>query len=180
MCGRRRRTIVLAMTETLLPPSPEPPPAAAPPGVRLVRDPSDKVVAGVCAGLARTTGTDPVLWRVVIVVLALFGGAGVLLYGLGWLLVPKTGAPESFVERVVRGGSVPTATAVVLGLLAVVTLAAVSGNGTVPLALLVFGALAVLAVRERKAVPPVPPAPWPVSAQQPPPAAWPAAPGTPV
>lgn len=163
MCGRPRSTIVSAMTETLHETPPAGPPPAGPlPGVRLVRDPDDKLVAGVCAGLARSTRTDPVLWRVLVVVLALFGGAGVVLYGLAWLLTPRAGAPESLVERVVRGGAaVPTATAVVVGLLGVVALAAVSGDGTVPLALLVFGALAVLSVRERRAAPP-PTEPWPV------------------
>jgi phage shock protein PspC (stress-responsive transcriptional regulator) len=47
-----------------------------------------RVVAGVAAGIARRHELDPVVVRVAIVVLTLFGGLGVLLYGLGWLFLP--------------------------------------------------------------------------------------------
>src|SRR3954465_15461819 len=55
---------------------------------RLTRSSDDKVVAGVCAGLARYFNVDPVIVRVVAVVLALIGGAGIAGYVAAWLLVP--------------------------------------------------------------------------------------------
>lgn len=48
----------------------------------------DRLVAGVCAGLARWLGVDPVVLRVVFVVLALSGGSGVVAYAVLWLLMP--------------------------------------------------------------------------------------------
>src|SRR5438270_314347 len=48
------------------------------PGFTRSRD--DRVVAGVCAGIARMLGVDATLVRLVFVLLALAGGAGVLLY----------------------------------------------------------------------------------------------------
>ena len=42
-------------------------------------------------GLGRHFDVDPTIIRVAFVVLALFGGAGLLLYGVGWLLVPEEG-----------------------------------------------------------------------------------------
>ncbi len=46
------------------------------------------MLAGVCGGVAGRLGIDAVILRVLVVVLALFGGAGILLYALGWLLLP--------------------------------------------------------------------------------------------
>lgn len=43
-------------------------------------------MAGVAAGLAHRVGVDPVLVRIVVILLAFAGGAGVLLYLLGWAL----------------------------------------------------------------------------------------------
>ena len=49
-----------------------------------VRSSDDRVVAGVCAGIAQTLGVDPTLVRLVFALLALAGGAGVLLYLALW------------------------------------------------------------------------------------------------
>jgi signal transduction histidine kinase len=49
-----------------------------------VRSSDDRVVAGVCAGIAQTLGVDPTLIRLVFALLALAGGAGVLLYLALW------------------------------------------------------------------------------------------------
>ena len=47
---------------------------------RLERDPDAGVVAGVCSGIARALGVDPTVVRLVFALLALAGGAGILLY----------------------------------------------------------------------------------------------------
>jgi signal transduction histidine kinase len=54
----------------------------------LRRDLENRVVAGVCAGIGRRIGLDPVILRVAFVVAAAAGGFGILLYGLAWLLIP--------------------------------------------------------------------------------------------
>jgi signal transduction histidine kinase/phage shock protein PspC (stress-responsive transcriptional regulator) len=54
----------------------------------LRRDPSRGFVAGVCAGIARRTGLDPLLVRVVFAVAALAGGVGVAVYMIGWIAMP--------------------------------------------------------------------------------------------
>jgi signal transduction histidine kinase len=46
--------------------------------------PDERVIAGVCAGIARTLAVDPTLVRLVFALLALAGGAGVLLYLALW------------------------------------------------------------------------------------------------
>src|SRR5207244_5051089 len=57
---------------------------------RFDRDPEAGVVAGVCSGIARALGVDPTLVRLVFALLALAGGAGILLYlGLWAYLGPS-------------------------------------------------------------------------------------------
>src|SRR4051794_31345650 len=46
-------------------------------------------VAGVAAGLSRRWDIDPIFVRGVFVALGIFGGIGVALYGLAWLLLPQ-------------------------------------------------------------------------------------------
>lgn len=67
----------------------------APP--RLRRSVDDKVVAGVCGGLGRYFDVDPLFFRLAFVVLAIGGGSGVLLYLIGWLVIPEQGKDEAVV-----------------------------------------------------------------------------------
>lgn len=55
---------------------------------RLMRSSTDRHIAGVAGGLARHLDIDPILVRVGFVVLTIFGGAGLFLYGALWLLLP--------------------------------------------------------------------------------------------
>jgi signal transduction histidine kinase len=50
----------------------------------LRRSEHDRVVAGVCAGIAEAMGVDPTLVRLVFTLLALAGGAGIALYAALW------------------------------------------------------------------------------------------------
>ncbi|MDO0926150.1 PspC domain-containing protein [Streptomyces sp. TG1A-8] len=55
---------------------------------RFRRDRRYKTIAGVCAGLGRLTGADPVIFRITLAVLSATGGIGLLFYGFAWLFVP--------------------------------------------------------------------------------------------
>ncbi|GLZ12206.1 PspC family transcriptional regulator [Actinomadura sp. NBRC 104425] len=70
----------------------ERPTAAADGRTRLFRGPERRILAGVCTGLGRHLGVDPVVLRVAFAVLTLTGGQGVWLYAAGVLLMP--GSPE--------------------------------------------------------------------------------------
>ncbi|HEX8488264.1 MAG TPA: PspC domain-containing protein [Propionibacteriaceae bacterium] len=61
----------------------------------LRRSATDSKLAGLCAGVGRQWGVDPVLIRVGCVLLALSGGIGLVLYVAGWLLVPVDGKQEA-------------------------------------------------------------------------------------
>lgn len=57
---------------------------------RLRRSRSDAVLGGVCAGVARSAGLDPLLLRIAVVaVTTLTGGTGLVAYLAAWVLVPR-------------------------------------------------------------------------------------------
>jgi phage shock protein C len=55
----------------------------------LRRSLSDRWIAGVCGGIARSTGVESWVLRLVFSVLFFWGGAGLLLYVLLWIFVPS-------------------------------------------------------------------------------------------
>ena len=57
------------------------------------RSTNDRVVAGVCAGLARAVGVDPPVVRIAAIVLGITGTGG-LLYLIGWMVLPAGATPE--------------------------------------------------------------------------------------
>lgn len=59
---------------------------------RLYRSRKDVMIAGICGGMAEYFDIDPVIVRLLTVLLAFAGGAAILIYLLGWLIIPK--APE--------------------------------------------------------------------------------------
>ena len=60
--------------------------AAAINALRRSRD--DRWLGGVCGGIGRATGVATWIWRLLFAVLAVFGGTGILLYVLLWILMP--------------------------------------------------------------------------------------------
>ena len=110
------------------------PPSTPPLGRRDVRNlrrsSNDRVIAGVCGGLGRYTGIDPVVFRITLAVLAVFGGAGLLLYAMAWLLIPDDSATQSEAQRLVHGrGTLFTLFALAIGVLGVIALGAMVGHG---------------------------------------------------
>lgn len=56
---------------------------------KLVRSETDKVVAGVCGGLAAYLDIDPVLVRLAFVILFLASGMGFAIYLILWIVMPR-------------------------------------------------------------------------------------------
>ena len=73
-------------------PAPPPPTAGVPQRPQLRRSTTNRVLGGVCGGLAEYTGVEALLWRIGFVALALIG-PGILIYPLLWILVPAGTAP---------------------------------------------------------------------------------------
>ncbi|MFF6993701.1 PspC domain-containing protein [Streptomyces sp. NPDC008313] len=75
--------------------------AGAPRGFR--RDRRQKMLGGVCAGLGRRCDMDPVIFRIVLAVLAATGGLGLIFYGFAWLFVPSDDEDENEVRKLLTG-----------------------------------------------------------------------------
>jgi phage shock protein PspC (stress-responsive transcriptional regulator) len=56
---------------------------------RLYRSRTDKKIAGVCGGLAEYFEIDPVIPRLIWVILLLGAGIGLLAYLICWIVIPK-------------------------------------------------------------------------------------------
>ncbi|MFC7549575.1 PspC domain-containing protein [Plantactinospora sp. GCM10030261] len=134
----------------------EAPLGSAPPVRSLRRSRTDRLIGGVCGGLGRYLGIDPLLVRVTAVALVLSGGTGLLAYVIGWILIPEAGpgseaqppAPATPVTvTVLVGGLLLVAGAVLLlrRLLPWVELGIVW-----PVLLLLAGALVVVSGLRRK------------------------------
>lgn len=78
---------------------PTQPQPTEPPRRRLERSSADRMLAGVCGGVAEYLGVDATLVRIVTVGLAFLGGAGVLLYIAALLLMPEQGGTPAFGAR---------------------------------------------------------------------------------
>jgi phage shock protein C len=69
-------------------PPPHPPPQEEPQRV-LRRSTDERMIAGVAGGLGRYLGIDPTLLRIAFVLLLFAGGSGLLLYVIGWIVMPE-------------------------------------------------------------------------------------------
>lgn len=113
------------------------------------------MLAGVCGGIAGRLGIDAVILRVLVVVLSFFGGAGVLLYALGWLLLPlDDGRGRSELEDAFDAHAADRVRHLltVVGLVVVIAVASVwvlSGD-VVPGVLVVLTAVALLVLARRE------------------------------
>lgn len=62
---------------------------------RLYRSRADKVLGGVCGGLAEYFNVDPTFIRIVAVLLVFAKGVGLLAYLIAWIIVPRQPVDES-------------------------------------------------------------------------------------
>jgi phage shock protein C len=55
---------------------------------KLYRSQTQRMLAGVCGGLAEYFNIDATVMRVLFLILAVFGGSGLVLYLVMWIVVP--------------------------------------------------------------------------------------------
>src|SRR4051794_12681710 len=93
----------------------------------LRRDTEHRVLGGVCSGLARHLGVDPLIVRVAFVAAATAGGVGVAIYALAWVFVPAGDAPGRALRLGTGRGTVEIAIGVALLALSVLLTARALG-----------------------------------------------------
>lgn len=122
---------------------------------RLLRSRDDRVLAGVSGGLGQWLDLDPVIFRVVFAVLTVFGGVGIVLYAIGYLLIPDAGTGVALVSsRLIPDPRRLTSQQLTLigwGIACVLVVVILSGTASTPLAVLgIVAAVAVLSTRSHR------------------------------
>lgn len=62
---------------------------------RLVRSRNDRIIAGVCGGIARALGIDSTLVRLVFVLSVFAAGVSPLIYVILWIVMPEEASTPS-------------------------------------------------------------------------------------
>lgn len=127
----------------------------------LRRASDNKMVAGVAEGLSKHFDVDPLLIRVVFFALTFFGGAGLLLYVLAWVTIPKEGKHDSALSslfrrspnRVMQVGLVFGAVVAAAAMLSAIGFSAPNPAPLLVLSILAIGAFAVFTRRGDRPTP---------------------------
>jgi phage shock protein C len=56
---------------------------------RLYRSRDDRIIAGICGGLAEYFGMDSSIVRVILVIVSFLPGPSIIFYLIAWLIIPK-------------------------------------------------------------------------------------------
>ena len=129
---------------------------------RLRRSSTDRYVAGVAGGLGRHFDVDPTIVRVLLTVLAFFGGAGLLIYLAVWIFVPEDGKERAGINF---SPDVRNALLIGTGVIAVLlflgtTFSDDNWGFAFPVFVLALIAVVVLVTRDRRNERQTPPVPW--------------------
>ncbi|ABD42627.1 phage shock protein C, PspC [Methanospirillum hungatei JF-1] len=66
---------------------------------RLYRSRKDKILAGICGGIGKYLDIDPIIIRLIFIVLLLTVGSGILIYLIAWILIPLEPEDAEFVVK---------------------------------------------------------------------------------
>jgi phage shock protein PspC (stress-responsive transcriptional regulator) len=56
---------------------------------RLYRDPDNRILGGVCGGLGAYFNIDPLVFRIIFLIIALGMGSGIIIYLILWIVIPE-------------------------------------------------------------------------------------------
>lgn len=65
---------------------------------RMYRDPDNRIIAGVCSGMAAYWRIDPWIVRVIFIIISLPGGLGILIYVILWIVLPEAKTTAQKIE----------------------------------------------------------------------------------
>ncbi len=66
---------------------------------RLYRSRNDKILAGICGGIGKYLDIDPIIIRLIFIVLLFTVGSGILIYLIAWILIPLEPEDAEFVVK---------------------------------------------------------------------------------
>src|SRR5450830_880338 len=94
-------------------------------------------IGGVSGGLARRLGIDVALTRGILLVLAIFGGLGLVVYGAAWALLPEERDGRIHLQEAIRGN----VDGAIVGAIALVVLGAARPDSVWPTSFFPWGRL---------------------------------------
>lgn len=65
---------------------------------RMYRDPDNRVIGGICSGMGAYWNIDPVIIRIIFILLALTGGVGVIVYLILYIVLPEAKSTTQKIE----------------------------------------------------------------------------------
>ena len=65
---------------------------------RMYRNPDQRIIGGVCSGLGAYFGVEPVIMRVLFVILAVFGALGIIIYLILYIVLPEAKSTAQKIE----------------------------------------------------------------------------------
>jgi len=65
---------------------------------RLYRDPDNRILGGVCGGLGAYFNNDPLLFRIIFILLLFAGSVGFWIYLILWIAIPEAGSTAQKLE----------------------------------------------------------------------------------
>ena len=69
---------------------------------QIYRSETNRILAGVAGGLGDYFDIDPVIFRIIFVLLTVFGGSGILIYIILWILIPDESSSELKSDEAIR------------------------------------------------------------------------------
>lgn len=73
---------------------------------RMYRDPDNRVLGGVCSGMGAYWNIDPIIIRILFVIAFFWGGGGLLVYIILWIVIPQA---DTIAEKLEMRGEPVTA-----------------------------------------------------------------------
>ncbi len=70
-------------------------------GKKLYRSEKDRMIGGVCGGLAEYFNIDPSIVRILFVFIVIYGGTGLLAYFILWIVLPTESAVDMTSDEVI-------------------------------------------------------------------------------
>lgn len=80
-------------------------PTTTPKKTKLYRSESDRMIAGVCGGIATYFGVESSIVRLIFIAIILLGGSGVIAYLVLWLVLPGESDTSNEMEDIVKKNS---------------------------------------------------------------------------
>jgi phage shock protein C len=77
-------------------------PQQAQPAKRLYRAKKNQMIAGVCSGLGEYFSIDPAIIRLIFILATIFGGYGVIVYIILWIILPEESNDKVGSEETVK------------------------------------------------------------------------------